>query len=185
MCNGKDQQTKVAAASVTTNDDDKKCKLNGEKTVAPPNIDSKADALTATRIATTANEAGDDLADNENKAASDNAAADKKKLVVRLSLGKSIEDEANDKLEQMNQSNATEPLIGSSQMNIDSINKHLTNSVAFKKFIESSLYRSPSNPEVIETLRAADKQRLSNTHESKENTPEPGNVFLCVSVLSW
>ena len=99
----------------------------------------------------------------------------KKKLVVRFSLSsKSLDDsppsdnQANNQNEQNQANQSTSAVIAS----------HLKSSRAFQNFINSALYKNPHNPEVKNSLRAADTQRLLNTHQSRENSPEPGKLSL-------
>ena len=96
----------------------------------------------------------------------------KNKLVLRFSLSsKSMDDSAD----ADNQANGAEE---SSEADLSAsarIASALKRSQAFQTFISSNLYTmKPGDPELKNGLKTADSQRLPNTHESRENSPEPG-----------
>lgn len=94
----------------------------------------------------------------------------KNKLVIRFSLSKSVDDSTEENRANADDEEANEANLSASAL----IAKSLKRSRAFQHFINSSLYKNPDNPETKNTLRVADTQRLPNTHESRENSPEPG-----------
>ena len=97
---------------------------------------------------------------------------EKKKIIVRFSLSKSLDDSGTS--EGGSQDNETD---GGSQATQTSsaIISRLMSSRAFNRFIQSSLFKCPESGEAKANLRAPDNQRLLNSHESRENSPEPGN----------
>lgn len=103
----------------------------------------------------------------ENKEAQD----DKKKLVLRFSLSKSFDD-------QVETTEPSEAETSLANQNITGIASRLLTSRAFNRFIQSALYRQPENSDIKDHLRAADTQRLVNSHQSRENSPEPGIIIL-------
>lgn len=97
----------------------------------------------------------------------------KNKLVLRFSLSKSIDDSTEENRANADDEEANEANLSASAL----IAKSLKKSRAFQHFINSSLYKNPDNPETKNTLRVADTQRLPNTHQSRENSPEPGTFL--------
>lgn len=102
----------------------------------------------------------------------------KNKLVIRFSLSKSIDDSTEENRVNADDEDANETNLSASAL----IAKSYKKSRAYLHFINSSLYKNPDNPETKSTLRVADTQRLPNTHQSRENSPEPG-ILICFVVI--
>lgn len=106
-------------------------------------------------------------------AASEDGSQNKNKLVLRLSLSKSIDEAAESN--QTNGGDAQSIEQESNQTTSSAIMSSLKSSRAFQHFINSGLFKNPYDPLIKSSLRAADAQRLVNTHQSRSNSPEPGN----------
>lgn len=96
----------------------------------------------------------------------------KKKLVFKFSLGKSTDEPlpATDGAEaDQSKANLTSTELITSQ---------LMTSRAYLKFLKSSLFTSPDDPNLTSTLRKPDSQRLTSNYVSRENSPEPGILLI-------